>query len=75
MTLVLVVDDCRAIAEQYAYDLDGWAGTRCHRPGRRQALELIGGEPVDCVILDLEMPGWTASRCFGSWNGRASQFR
>jgi two-component system nitrogen regulation response regulator NtrX len=58
MTLVLVVDDLPAMAEQYAYDL--------HRVGGYEMLTAVGGnaglevlmrEPVDCVILDLEMPG------------------
>ena len=59
MTLVLVVDDVPAMAEQYAYDLRRLGGLR--RARRRataaQALERLGGEAVDCVILDLEMPG------------------
>ena len=58
MTTVLVVDDLPAMAEQYAYDL--------HRVGGYEALTAIGGaagieilmrDAVDCVILDLEMPG------------------
>ena len=58
MTLVLIVDDLPAMAEQYAYDLK--------RVGGFDAITAIGGdagldaltrEPVDCVILDLEMPG------------------
>ncbi len=58
MTLVLVVDDVPAMAEQYAYDLARLGGyeVQVARDGR-QALELLGGEAVDCVILDLEMPG------------------
>jgi two-component system nitrogen regulation response regulator NtrX len=58
MTLVLVVDDLPAMVEQYAYDL--------RRVGGYETLTAIGGaagldtltrEAVDCVILDLEMPG------------------
>src|SRR5215210_6190301 len=58
MTLVLVVDDVPALAQQYAYDLK--------RVGRYEVLTAAGGEQaleallrssVDCVILDLEMPG------------------
>src|SRR5689334_17207658 len=58
MTLqVLVVDDVPAMAEQYAYDLK--------RVGRYEAIVAVGGdeaidvlarEPIDCVVLDLEMP-------------------
>ena len=58
MTLVLVVDDVPAMAEQYAYDLRRLGGYEVHvAHDGRQALERLGGEPVDCVILDLEMPG------------------
>src|SRR5215208_4862376 len=58
MTLVLVVDDVPAMAEQYAYDLRRLGGYEVHvAEDGRQALERLGGEPIDCVILDLEMPG------------------
>ena len=58
MTLVLVVDDVAALAEQYAYDLKRLGGfTTLVAPGGKEALELLAAEPVDCVILDLEMPG------------------
>jgi two-component system nitrogen regulation response regulator NtrX len=58
MTLVLVVDDVAPMAEQYAYDLKrlGHYETMTASDGK-QALEIIAREPVDCVILDLEMPG------------------
>jgi DNA-binding NtrC family response regulator len=58
VTRILVVDDVTAMAEQYAYDLQrlgGWA-TRV-ATGGREALEILADEPVDCVLLDLEMPG------------------
>ena len=58
MTLVLVVDDVPALREQYAYDLRRLGGYEVQTAGDgRQALELLGGEAVDCMILDLEMPG------------------
>ena len=58
MTLVLVVDDVAALAEQYAYDLRrGRLRGASRRRAGSQALELLAGAPVDCVILDLEMPG------------------
>ena len=58
MTLVLVVDDVAAMADQYAYDLKRVAGyeTLIAANGR-EALDLLEREAVDCVLLDLEMPG------------------
>jgi DNA-binding NtrC family response regulator len=58
MTLVLVVDDVPAMAEQYAYDLRRLGGYDVRlAPDGREALDRLAAEPVDCVILDLEMPG------------------
>jgi DNA-binding NtrC family response regulator len=58
MHTVLIVDDVPAMAEQYAYDLRRLAGldTRIALGGDA-ALELVTTETVDCMILDLEMPG------------------
>jgi len=58
MTLVLIVDDVPAMAEQYAYDLKRLRGyeTLVAKSGRA-ALESLTRDSVDCVILDLEMPG------------------
>jgi two-component system nitrogen regulation response regulator NtrX len=58
MALVLVVDDVAALAEQYAYDLErvGRYETLI-ATGGQNALDVIAAEPVDCMILDLEMPG------------------
>src|SRR3989442_9594915 len=58
MTLILIVDDVPAMAQQYAYDLKRLAGheTLVARSGE-EALEVLSREPVDCVILDLELPG------------------
>ena len=58
MTLVLVVDDVVAMAEQYAYDLKRLSGFDTITAGTgKEALDILGREAVDCVILDLEMPG------------------
>jgi two-component system nitrogen regulation response regulator NtrX len=58
MTVVLVVDDVPALAEQYAYDLKRVGGYETLvATGGAEALEIIASEAVDCVILDLEMPG------------------
>ena len=58
MSVVLVVDDVQAMVEQYVYDLERLGGydTRS-ATGGAEALELLESEAVDCVILDLEMPG------------------
>ncbi|MBI4500357.1 MAG: sigma-54-dependent Fis family transcriptional regulator [Gemmatimonadetes bacterium] len=58
MTLVLVVDDVAAMAEQYAYDLKRLGGYDTIIAGSgRDALDVLSRESVDCVILDLELPG------------------
>ena len=58
MTVVLVVDDVPTMAGQYAYDLERLAGYEVltAADGKR-ALDLLAGSVVDCMILDLEMPG------------------
>ncbi|HEX2248741.1 MAG TPA: sigma-54 dependent transcriptional regulator [Gemmatimonadales bacterium] len=58
MTLLLVVDDLEALAEQYAYDLKRLGGYDVTTAGEgARALEILKSAAVDCVILDLEMPG------------------
>ncbi|MDD3642481.1 MAG: sigma-54 dependent transcriptional regulator [Candidatus Krumholzibacteria bacterium] len=58
MALVLVVDDVLPLAKQYAYDLGRVGGYETIvATGGEQALRMIAGEAIDCVILDLEMPG------------------
>ncbi len=58
MALILVVDDAVALAEQYAYDLQRIGGfeTLVVNSGE-EAMEVIASETVDCMLLDLEMPG------------------
>jgi CheY-like chemotaxis protein len=58
VTLILVVDDIPALTEQYAYDLERVGGYEVITAGDgRRALDLLKGAAVDCMILDLEMPG------------------
>jgi len=58
MTHVLVVDDVPAMAEQYAYDLKRVGGyITMVAGGVDEAYDVLGREPIDCVVLDLEMPG------------------
>jgi two-component system nitrogen regulation response regulator NtrX len=45
------------MAEQYAYDLKRVGGySTIVAAGGNEALELISREPIDCIVLDLEMP-------------------
>ena len=56
--LVLIIDDVRPLAEQYAYDIERLGGFRTRvAPGGAEGLDFLTREVVDCVILDLEMPG------------------
>ena len=58
MAVVLVVDDISALAEQYAYDLERIGGYQTRvAAGGAEALAAIAAEEIDCIILDLEMPG------------------
>jgi DNA-binding NtrC family response regulator len=74
MTIVLVVDDVPAMAEQYAYDLRRLGGyDTLVAGGGAAALELLGREPVDCVILDLEMPGMDGFEVLRRLAGRGGE--
>ncbi len=58
MSVVLIVEDVPAMREQYAYDLRRLGGYETREastvPAAREAL---AREPIDCVLLDLELPG------------------
>jgi two-component system nitrogen regulation response regulator NtrX len=57
-THVLVVDDVPALAEQYAYDLKRVGKYDVTiASGGEEALDILGREAIDCMVLDLEMPG------------------
>ncbi len=58
MPRILVVDDVAHLAEQYAYDLKRLGGYDVVTAGDgAECLEKLATEAIDCVILDLEMPG------------------
>jgi DNA-binding NtrC family response regulator len=58
MTTVLLCDDNAPLAEQYAYDLERLGGYDVLIAASGvQALETMATESVDCLVLDLEMPG------------------
>ncbi len=58
MATVLVCDDNVPLAEQYAYDLRRLGGYDVLVAATGEAaLDVLTREGVDCVILDLEMPG------------------
>jgi DNA-binding NtrC family response regulator len=58
VTRVLIVDDVRPLAEQYAYDLKRLGDFETViTDGGEAALARLAQNDVDCVLLDLEMPG------------------
>ncbi len=58
MSRILIVDDVQPLAEQYAYDLKRLGGhdTATANGGEAGLARVTQGD-IDCVILDLEMPG------------------
>ena len=58
MSVILIIDDVAAMREQYSYDLNRLGGFEVLTAGSgAEGLTTLAAEPVDCVILDLEMPG------------------
>ncbi|MFH1841589.1 MAG: sigma-54 dependent transcriptional regulator [bacterium] len=58
MSLVLIIDDVQAMREQYAYDLKRLGGHETITAASgAEGIQILETEPVDCCILDLEMPG------------------
>ena len=56
MPLILIVDDVRPMAEQYAYDLRRLGGFETAiAGGGEEALAALAQAPADCIVLDLEM--------------------
>ena len=71
MSRILIVDDVRPLAEQYAYDLERLGGFETViADGGEAALELIARGDIDCVILDLEMPGMDGFQVLGTLHQR-----
>ena len=74
MTLILVVDDIPSLTEQYAYDLKRIGGYEVITAGQgTQALELLRSASVDCMILDLEMPGMDGFDVLRAMNRQGSE--
>ncbi len=71
MSLILIVDDVPSVCEQYAYDLKRLGGHESLTATRgAEALSVLEKEPVDCVILDLEMPGMDGFEVLKEIRGR-----
>jgi two-component system, NtrC family, nitrogen regulation response regulator NtrX len=74
VTLVLVVDDVPAMADQYAYDLKRLGGYDVEVAHEGEAaLDRLAAEPVDCIILDLEMPGMDGFEVLRALERRGSE--
>lgn len=67
MSVVLIVDDVKSMRDTYAYDLNRLGGYETITAGDgADALKLVQTTPVDCMILDLEMPGMDGFEVLGA---------
>jgi DNA-binding response OmpR family regulator len=57
MATVLIVDDDAALREGLAETLHDLGHRAVEAPSGRVALDIVGREPIDAVLLDLRMPG------------------
>jgi CheY-like chemotaxis protein len=58
MSTILVCDDNVAVAKQYAYDLRRLGRHDVYVAGSgAAALDVLSRDAIDCLVLDLEMPG------------------
>jgi two-component system, NtrC family, nitrogen regulation response regulator NtrX len=75
MYTVLIVDDVVAMAEQYAYDLRRLASVDARvASSGDEALQMVAMERVDCMILDLEMPGKDGFAVLRALKERGAEF-
>jgi two-component system nitrogen regulation response regulator NtrX len=75
MYTVLIVDDVAAMAEQYAYDLRRLASVDARvASSGDEALQIVAMESVDCMILDLEMPGKDGFAVLRALKERGAEF-
>ncbi len=57
MSTILIVDDIKAVREQFSYDIQRKTGFEVlTAENGRQALEMLSSHEIDTIILDLEMP-------------------
>jgi len=75
MHTVLIVDDVAAMAEQYAYDLRRLASVDARvASSGDEALQMVATENIDCMILDLEMPGKDGFAVLRALKDRGAEF-
>jgi CheY-like chemotaxis protein len=63
MTRVLVVDDTATIREVLVDSLTKVGYEVAEAPDGETALEIASREPINIILLDVQIRRWTASRC------------